>query len=126
MSTYTEKHREYYVKNRERILATRLERERRWMETPKGKFSIHKRSARKRGIDFKLNFDEWWSIWTESGRWDERGTGANQYCMCRTSDVGPYEVGNVRIDTMASNSKENYQIMGTDELGRYQHKHTNL
>lgn len=123
MSSYTEKHKEYYERNRQKILATRLERERRWIETPKGKFSIQKRAARKRGIEFILSFDEWWKLWQDSGKWEERGTSSNQYCMCRTNDVGPYEVGNVRIDTMNSNSKENYKIMGTDELGRYKNKH---
>lgn len=122
MSTYTEKHRAYYLANKERIKGLRLERERRWISTPEGKFSIQKRAARKRGIPWELTFEEWWRIWEESGKWDERGNLGDQYCMCRTNDVGPYRVGNVRIDTMAGNSYENYQIMGIDELGRYQRK----
>lgn len=117
MSTYTQKHKEYYQKNRERILALRLERERQWIATPKGKYSIHKRKARQRGIEFKLSFDEWWDIWQTSGKWNERGqTG---YCMCRNKDEGAYETDNVRIDTWESNSKENYLIRGIDELGRF-------
>lgn len=36
MTTYTEKHREYYLKNRERIIAWQREKEKEWLKTPKG------------------------------------------------------------------------------------------
>lgn len=113
MSTYSEKHREYYLKNRERILSLRAERERNWMATPRGKFSIQKRKAKQRKIPWELSFEEWWSIWEQSGRWDERGPN-DGYVMCRDMDTGPYAVDNVRIDSASNNRRENLRICGTE------------
>jgi len=123
MSTYTEKHRQYYQENKERIKSLRLERERAWIKTPKGRYSIQKRSAKKRGIAWELSFEEWWKLWEESGHWDDRGTGTSKYCICRLNDYGPYKIGNIRIDTNSTNGKESYMINGIDKLGRYQSKY---
>jgi hypothetical protein len=60
-------------------------------------YTQHKSNAKTRGIEFRLTFDEWKQIWVDSGYWDQRGRGANKYCMCRIGDVGCYEVGNVFI-----------------------------
>lgn len=120
MSTYTEKHREYYIKNRERILSLRKERERLWINTPKGIFSVQKRKAKQRGIEWKLSFNEWWKVWEESGKWNQRGVDG--YAMCRNGDSGSYSMGNVRIDTFKNNSLENYTIIGIDNKGRFKKK----
>jgi hypothetical protein len=58
----------------------------------------HQRTAAMgaRGIEWKLTLPEWWTIWTLSGHWHERGVGRG-YHMCRRGDVGPYVVGNVFI-----------------------------
>lgn len=120
MSTYTEKHREYYIKNRERILSLRKEREQLWINTPKGIFSAQKRKAKQRGIKWELSFDEWWKVWEESGKWNQRGVDG--YAMCRNGDSGSYSMDNVRIDTFKNNSLENYLIMGIDGSGRFQKK----
>ena len=61
-------------------------------------YTQHKSNAKRRGIDFLLTLDEWKSIWLESGKFDQRGKGAEKYCMCRIGDVGAYEVGNVFIE----------------------------
>jgi len=60
-------------------------------------YSQHKSNAKTRNIEFKLTFDEWKQIWVDSGKWDQRGRGANKYCMCRIGDLGCYEIGNVFI-----------------------------
>jgi hypothetical protein len=122
LSTYTESHKQYYLKNREKILAERLERERKWLSTPEGKYSVQKRKAKQRKIEWKLSFADWHDIWLASGKWEERGWGADSYCMCRNEDKGAYEVGNVRIDTHHENSLETYTICGVDEKGRYASK----
>lgn len=68
---------------------------------------VHQRSnARTRGIGFKLVFDEWKQIWIGSGRWDQRGRGADKYCMCRIGDLGDYEVGNVFIGLGRENTRD--------------------
>jgi hypothetical protein len=60
-------------------------------------YTQHKSNAKTRGIEVKLTFDEWKQIWLDSGKWDQRGRGADKYCMCRIGDKGCYEVGNVFI-----------------------------
>jgi hypothetical protein len=69
-----------------------------------GRFSAQKSASRARGIPFKLTFNEWVTIWTQSGHLNERGrTG---YVMARHGDVGAYETGNVSIITASQNSRD--------------------
>jgi len=60
-------------------------------------YTQHKSNAKQRGIEMRLTFEEWKEIWVHSGKWDERGRGADKYCMCRIGDEGHYEAGNVFI-----------------------------
>jgi hypothetical protein len=58
----------------------------------------HRKNADQRGIEWLLTFHDWCAIWLHSGKWSERGRGANKYVMARLGpDVGPYAVGNVQI-----------------------------
>ena len=82
---------------------TQRDRTRRWLATPRGKYSLHKHNARMRGVEFTLTFDEWWSIWQKSGQWKRRGNRSGHYVMCRIMDEGPYAVGNVFIGTFNLN-----------------------
>ncbi len=70
------------------------------------KFANHKLRAKFRGIEFKLTFEEWWKIWSDSGKFSEIGTKKNQYVMSRAYDTGAYEVGNVSIITTSQNMRE--------------------
>lgn len=79
------------------------------MTTIKHKYQVHKAGAKRRGIPFLLTFEEWTHIWFTSGKWDQRGWGADKYCMCRYGDKGAYEVGNVYIAT----NKENGIVANT-------------
>jgi hypothetical protein len=72
-------------------------------------YALHKGSSRWRKIAFLLTFEEWMAIWRESGRWEQRGGGLDQYCMARYHDVGPYAVGNVRICTNRENFSEAHE-----------------
>lgn len=83
---------------------TQQERSRKWRATPRGKFSDHRRYAKARGVGFKLTFDEWWSIWKESGKYGKRGNRHGCYVMCRKGDEGPYAVGNVYVDKFERNA----------------------
>ncbi len=62
--------------------------------------------AEKRGIEFLLSFDEWLTIWAESGHVADRGRRRHQYVMARLGDVGSYKVGNVKIITALQNNYE--------------------
>lgn len=76
------------------------------MTTRRLRYTEHRASAKRRGIPFRLTFDEWWSIWLASGYWEERGKRRGQFVMARPGDVGAYEVGNVFITTTEDNTRE--------------------
>lgn len=82
------------------------EHNRRYLASPKGKYSRHRLNAARRGIAFNLTFDEWWGIWQGSGRWAQRGNRKGQYVMARDGDLGAYEIGNVRIVKHETNTGE--------------------
>lgn len=82
-----------------------------------GKFINHKATAKRRNVPFTLTFDQWATIWLDSGKWDQRGWGADKYCMSRFGDLGGYEVGNVFIQTNRENGIEaNTGRKHTDEM----------
>lgn len=70
--------------------------------TPIGTYRRHKASAKTRGIEFALTFDQWWGIWQKSGHYKDRPF----YHMCRTGDRGGYVLGNIRIDAARNNNLE--------------------
>jgi hypothetical protein len=67
------------------------------MNNARTKYSTHKSNAKRRGIEFDLTFEQWFDIWEKSNKWNERGRGADKYCMCRVGDTGSYSVNNVFI-----------------------------
>lgn len=72
-------------------------------------FVQQRRNAATRGISWELTFGQWWSIWEQSGKWTERGRGADLYVMSRPGDEGPYSVDNVVIKTLRENSREQFE-----------------
>lgn len=116
---------QWYQKNKERIAKCRKEkrvyyvplsaeekleaRKTTWKkhnQTPIAKYRFQMNAAKRRGISWEFTFESWWRVWEESGKWNERGQLAHQYCMCRHKDVGPYHPNNVSINTTSSNAKE--------------------
>lgn len=77
-------------------------------KSPFFKFCHHRANSKKRGIEFKLSFAEWWNMWEESGKWDQRGRG-HGYVMARYADTGGYEIGNVYICTSVQNAADQYK-----------------
>jgi len=71
----------------------------------RGAFESQRNNARKRGIGWELTFEQWWTIWRESGKWEQRGKTKGCYVMARPGDLGPYKVGNVYITTHSDNAK---------------------
>lgn len=71
--------------------------------TPIGAFRRQRQNAKIRGIGWELTLWQWWTIWQDSGRWEQRGRGQG-YVMCRKGDQGPYAADNVFIATAAENS----------------------
>lgn len=72
--------------------------------TPIGAFCSQRQSAKARGIGWSLLLWEWWTIWQESGHWEDRGRAGDAYVMCRFRYEGGYEIGNVYIATLRHNS----------------------
>ena len=70
----------------------------------RAKYVCQKQNARRRGISFRLTFEEWMQIWSDSGKLSERGCRRTCYVMSRYNDDGAYEVGNVFIQRMDINS----------------------
>lgn len=64
------------------------------------------RSAEARGIQWRLTYPQWLAVWQASGKLDQRGRGADAYCMSRINDAGGYELGNVHIQTNRENGRE--------------------
>jgi hypothetical protein len=74
--------------------------------SPLKKYRSQKAKAKQRGIEFTLTFEEWWNIWQQSGKWDQRGIGTSTYVMSRYNDEGPYSVENVFIQSNADNIRD--------------------
>jgi hypothetical protein len=72
----------------------------------KEKWAVAKGCAKQRGIPFRLTFEEWLAIWTESGKLDQRGWRRGQFVMARPGDKGAYEIGNVVICLAEENRAE--------------------
>jgi hypothetical protein len=68
-------------------------------------YAYQKRNADQRGIAWCFNLATWWAVWEASGRWEDRGRGAERYCMARQGDSGAYEPANVLIVTNLENLK---------------------
>lgn len=73
-------------------------------QTPLRAFAQQRNHAKQRGIAWELKFWQWWTIWQESQKWEQRGRAKDAFVMCRFNDEGPYAAGNVFIGTLASNS----------------------
>jgi hypothetical protein len=89
------------------------------MKKPSTIYANSKSNAKARGINFILTFEEWWDIWQQSGKWEERGKRKGQYVMSRKGDTGPYAVKNVFIQSMADNCREAHN--GNNYAKGYQH-----
>ena len=53
-----------------------------------------------------LTYEEWVSIWEQSGKLQLRGKGRGLYCMARYGDKGPYSLENVFITLNECNLRE--------------------
>lgn len=68
-------------------------------------YTYQRRNADWRGISWELTFEEWWKIWSESGKWNVRGREKGGWVMGRLGDKGPYAIGNVVICNHSENAK---------------------
>jgi hypothetical protein len=81
--------------------------------SPMGKYMQHRQNARRRGVAWDFTFAEWWRVWQESGKWDQRGRGIGYhgYVMARWGDADtPYSIGTVYICTQSQNAKDSFIV----------------
>ncbi len=76
---------------------------------PEVQYKQQQTHAKQREIEFNLTFDQWYSIWVESGHYEDRGKRIGQYCMSRCGDKGAYEVGNVFIQLHSKNVSDGFK-----------------
>ena len=62
-------------------------------------------SAKYPGVEFLLTYDEWLSVWENSGHLHERGRGLGQYKMVRIDKKGSFSVKNLIITQNTRSSK---------------------
>lgn len=75
------------------------------LKGPMRAYCNQRKSAKQRDIGWELNLWQWWTLWQDSGYWPHRGSGGDDYVMCRNGDVGPYAIGNVYFATSRENIK---------------------
>jgi hypothetical protein len=69
-------------------------------------YSVQKRTAKQRGIEWKFTFNEWWAWWQVGNRWEQRGHGLGKLQMARFGDEGSYSPENVYCATHEQNVKD--------------------
>lgn len=77
-----------------------------WVVGATRAFAAQKRNAAHRSIGWELTLAQWWEIWEQSGKWEQRGRYKGGYVMGRHGDAGPYAVGNVVICSHSENAIE--------------------
>lgn len=67
------------------------------------KYNAQRHAARRRGIEWRLTFEEWLAWWGDD--LPERGPRVNQLSMQRIGDIGPYALDNIRKGTPKDNGR---------------------
>lgn len=76
----------------------------RWVQSPRGLYWQAKQNAKSREIAWEFtSFEQWFKMWGDSGKWEQRGRHHGGYVMHRYGDVGPYSVDNCAIVPIAQN-----------------------
>jgi hypothetical protein len=105
---FREKGKQWRIKNPEKVKAHNKELEK-TRNCIKLKYYGIKSNAKRRGIPFKLTYEEWLKVW--GSNINNVGRRRGQYVMARFRDEGAYEIGNVYITTCSENiaySSQNY------------------
>lgn len=74
---------------------------------PLAVFLRFRQNAKRYGLRADLTFAQWWSVWRDSGKWDERGRGFG-YCLCRWDTNQAFTLSNVRVVRGDERSRDSY------------------
>ncbi|ANA49474.1 hypothetical protein BI049_gp259 [Salmonella phage vB_SnwM_CGG4-1] len=72
----------------------------------KVRYENQRRKANARNIEWLFTYESWLNWWISTGKLEKRGNKAQQYCMCRIGDSGPYSIENVYCATNSQNNKD--------------------
>jgi hypothetical protein len=88
-----------------------------------GLYRAQRHQAIKRGIEWHFTFEGWVAWWVEKlgPKWAEkRGRKADEYCMARKGDKGPYAPWNVECQTSRENCMARKRTKGSSKLSKDQ------
>ena len=74
------------------------------------RFLQQRASAKYRGVEFRLTFEQWRDWWLATGHVDERGKLRGQWVMARPGDAGAYEVGNLECMRAEDNVRQQNEL----------------
>lgn len=77
--------------------------------SPYRAFYYQRHAAKRRGIEFLFEFEEWLKWWEDqlgSDWFKKRGKGKGKYVMARFGDKGPYVIGNIKCIVGDENTRE--------------------
>jgi hypothetical protein len=74
------------------------------------RFVQQRASAKYRGVEFRLTFEQWRDWWLATGHVDERGKLRGQWVMARPGDAGAYEVGNLECMRAEDNVRQQNEL----------------
>ena len=66
-------------------------------------FFRKKHNAIRAGINWTLKFGDWWKLWSESGKWEERGRKNHEYVLGRKTNKRGFTPENSVIITNKEN-----------------------
>jgi hypothetical protein len=81
-----------------------------WRKTPRGQFIAQRDNAKRRGIEWQFTFEQWIEWWGND--LSKRGRKADDLCMARFGDKGPYAPGNCFKQTMKENLVQREHFAG--------------
>jgi hypothetical protein len=74
------------------------------------RFLQQRASAKYRGVEFRLSFEQWRDWWLATGHVDERGKLRGQWVMARPGHSGAYEVGNLECMRAEDNVRQQNEL----------------
>lgn len=66
-------------------------------KTPMGAYQRHRCNHTRLGHGYDLTFWDWWTLWLESGKFDQSGVGPGRYGMNRIDPTKGFVKGNVVV-----------------------------
>lgn len=72
-----------------------------YVRSPAGRYQAQRIEAGRRGIEWKLTFQEWVEWWGDD--YSKRGRGPDDLVMGRIGDIGPYSLDNIEKITKRQN-----------------------